>query len=129
MKLIQQALVVLSKIKSLLVIQDIKQQFVDKEVGAIMDHVRASYPDFMVHDESPKIIHTMGSVELDYVHMAQYKKAFKGLGIALLNATPGMQEQGFNMFLRFGNNMLPVKVYKQVHIGRGQRCRMMKPAI
>lgn len=129
MKFVQTALTVISKITSLVVIRDKKQELVDNEVDAIMGHVRALYPEFMAPGKDFKVIRTAGAIELDHQHMARYKKSFKGLGIALLNANDQMQQAGFNMYLRNGTSMIPVKVYKQVELGRGQRCRMMKPAI
>ncbi|MCY1449580.1 hypothetical protein D9M71_663280 [compost metagenome] len=94
-----------------------------------MDHLRALYPNFMVAGSDFNVIHTVGAIELDHKKMAFYKKSFRELGIAVSNATPEMQDDGFNMFLRFGGNMIPVKVYKHVELGRGRQCRMMKPAI
>lgn len=130
MKLIQRALGVLVKIKSLIVIRDDKQQrLVDTEVDAIMGHIRALYPQFMIAGSDFNIIRTTGAIELDYKQMSHYKQSFRDLGIALSNATPEMQEAGFNMYLRFGNNMIPVKVYKQVDVGRGHIYRMMTPEI
>lgn len=130
MKLIKTALTVLSKIRSIIVIRDNAQQrLIDKEVDAFMGHVRALYPQFMTAGSDVNVIRTTGAIELDHKNMSHYKQSFRDLGIALVNATPQMQAAGYNMYMRFGNNMLPVKVYKQVALGRGQRCRMMKPAI
>lgn len=130
MKLIKTALVILSKIRSLVVIRDnTKQCLVDNEIGSIMQQIREHYPVFLIVGKDTRVIRTTREIELDFKQMSLYKQSFRTMGIALLNATPEMQADGYNMFLRFGNNMLPVKVYKQVHIGRGQQCRMLRPAI